>query len=93
MDKWYIKFFFLKIIALVIAKDLAKAVSYCFVSKIILKRLKEFITVVLYKKGKKNYSFLSNCKLIAFKNTLAKVLKKHVANIMSKAVKEYRLLF
>ena len=40
-----------KVIALVITKDLIKAVSYCFINKIILKSLKEFIMVVLRKKG------------------------------------------
>jgi len=41
----------------------------------------------------KNFSFFSTYKLIIFKNTLIKVLKKHIINIMSKATKEYRLLF
>jgi len=78
--------------ALVIVKDLAEAVSYYFASRIILKSLKEFITMVLYKEGKKNYSLPGSYRLIALKNTLAKVLKKHVANIISKAAEEYRLL-
>ena len=42
-----------KIIALVIAEDLAKATNYYFTNKIILKSLKKSITIVLYKKGKK----------------------------------------
>ena len=46
-----------KIIALIIAKDLAKVVSYCFINKTILKGLKEFIIMVLRKEGKKDYSF------------------------------------
>ena len=82
----------LKTIALVIIKDLAETASYYFTSGIILKCLKEFITVVLRKKRKKNYSLLSSYKLIAFKNTLAKVLEKHVVNIMSKAAEKYKLL-
>jgi len=49
--------------------------------------------VVLYKERKKNYSFLSSYKLIAFKNILVKVLEMHVVNIISKAAEEYRLLF
>ena len=80
-----------KVVTLVIKKDLAKAANYYFANKIALKSLKESITVVLRKEGKKDYSFLGSYKLIAFKNTLAKVLKKHVTNIMSKAVEEYRL--
>ncbi len=82
----------LKVIVLVITKDLAKAASYSFINGIILKSLKESITVVLHKEGKKDYSLLSSYRLIALKNMLAKVLEKHIANIISKAVKEHRLL-
>jgi len=81
-----------KVVALVIIKDLTKTASRCLASGIILKRLKEFIIVVLRKEGKKNYFLLSSYRLITLKNTLAKVLEKYVANIMSKAVEEYRLL-
>jgi len=76
----------------VIAKDLAKVASYCFASGIIPKSLKEFITIVLRKEGKKDYSLLGSYRLIALENTLAKVLEKHIANIISKATEEYRLL-
>jgi len=82
----------LKVAALVIAKDLAEVASYCFASRIILKSLKKSITVVLYKEGKKDYSLLGSYRLIALKNTLAKVLEKHIANIISKAAEEHRLL-
>jgi len=47
---------------------------------------------MLRKEGKKDYSLLGSYRLIALKNTLAKVLEKHIANIISKAVEEYRLL-
>jgi len=82
----------LKVAALVIVKDLVKVASYYFASGIILKSLKEFITVVLHKEGKKDYSLLGSYKLIALENTLVKVLEKHVANIISKAAEEHRLL-
>jgi len=49
--------------------------------------------VVLRKEGKKDYSLLKSYKPIAFKRTLAKILKKHTANIISKAMKKYKLLF
>jgi len=78
----------LKVVALIIIKDLAEAASYYFTSGIILKSLKESITIVLYKKEKKDYSFLGSYKLITLKNTLVKVLEKYVANIISKAAKE-----
>jgi len=79
--------------ALIIVKDLIKVASHYFASGIILKSLKEFITIVLYKEGKKDYSLLSSYRLITLKNILVKVLEKHIANIISKAAEEYRLLF
>jgi len=82
----------LKVAAPVIIKDLAEAASYYFTSGIILESLKESITIVLRKEGKKDYSLLGSYRLITLKNTLAKVLKKHVANIISKAAEEHRLL-
>jgi len=82
----------LKAVALVIIKDLAEVASYYFANGIIPKSLKESITIVLYKKGKKDYSLLGSYRLIALKNTLAKVLKKHVANIILEAVEEHKLL-
>jgi len=82
----------LKVVALIIIKDLVKVASYYLTSGIILKSLKESITIVLRKEGKKDYFFLDSYRPITLKNTLVKVLKKYVANIISKAVKEYRLL-
>ena len=82
----------LKVAALVIVKDLVKVASYYFASGIILKSLKEFITIVLHKEEKKDYSLLGSYRPIALKNTLVKVLEKHVANIISKATEKYRLL-
>jgi len=78
----------LKVVALVIVKDLVEVASYCFASGIIPKSLKESITIVLRKEGKKDYSLLGSYRLIALKNTLAKVLEKHVANIISKAAED-----
>jgi len=82
----------LKVVALVITKDLAEVASYCFANGIIPESLKESITIVLRKKGKKDYSLLGSYKLIALKNTLAKVLEKHVANIILEAAEEHKLL-
>ncbi len=81
-----------KVVALVIKKDLVEVASYYFTNKIALKSLKESITIVLYKEGKKDYSLLGSYRLITLKNTLVKVLEKYIANIISKAVEEYRLL-
>jgi len=82
----------LKVAASVIIKDLVEAASHCFTSGIIPKSLKESITVVLRKEGKKDYSLPGSYRLIALKNMLVKVLEKHVANIISKAAEEHRLL-
>jgi len=82
----------LKVVALIIIKNLVKVASYYFTSGIILESLKESITIVLYKEGKKNYSFLGSYRLIILKITLVKVLEKYIANIISKAAEEYRLL-
>jgi len=82
----------LKVVVLIIAKDLAKTASNYFTNKIIPESLKKSIIIILRKKRKKN-SFLGSYRLITLKNTLAKVLKKYVANIMLKAVEEYRLFF
>jgi len=79
-------------VVLIITKDLAEVVNYDFINRIIPKSLKEFIIMVLCKKKKKKISLLGSYKLIIFKNTLAKVLKKYIVNIMSKAAEKYRLL-
>jgi len=82
-----------KVVTLIIIKDLVKITSNCFINRTIPKSLKEFIIIVLHKKGKKDYSLLGNYKLITFKNMLIKVLEKHVANIILKVIKKYRLFF
>ena len=82
----------LKVVALVIKEDLAEVASYYLINGIVLESLKEFITIVLYKDKKKDYSLLGSYRLIALKNTLVKVLEKYIANIISKVVEEYRLL-
>jgi len=46
----------------------------------------------MQKGGKKNYFLLSSYRLIILKNTLVKVLEKHVVNIISKAAEEHKLL-
>ena len=82
----------LKAVALVIIKDLVEVASYYFTNGIILESLKESITIVLYKEGKKNYSLLGSYRLITLENTLVKVLEKYVANIILEVAEEYRLL-
>jgi len=79
------------VVILIIIKDLVKIASNYFTNKTIPKSLKESIIIILYKEGKKNYSLLCSYRLITFKTTLAKVLKKHVANIMLKTAEKYKL--
>jgi len=79
-------------VALVIIKDLAEAASYYFANRTIPESLKESITVVLRKEGKKDYSLPGSYRPITLKNTLAKVLEKYIANIILKAAEEHRLL-
>ena len=81
-----------KAVALVIIRNLVEVASYYFTNIILLKHLKESTIVVLYKEGKKDYSFLGSYRLITFKNILVKALKKYVANIISKAMEKYILL-
>ncbi len=80
-----------KVIVLVITKDLVKVASYCFINGIIPESLKESITVVLCKEGKKDYFLLSSYRLIIFKNMLVKVLEKYIANIILKVIEKYGL--
>jgi len=82
----------LKTVALVIIKDLAEAASHCFANGTIPESLKESITVVLRKEGKKDYSLLGSYRPITLENTLVKVLEKHIANIILEAAEEHRLL-
>ena len=82
----------LKVVTLVIKKDLAEVTSYYFTNGIVLEGLKESVTVVLYKEGKKDYSLLGSYRLIALENILVKVLEKYITNIIFKAAEEHRLL-
>jgi len=79
------------VVVLIIVKDLVEVISHYFASGIILKYLKKSIIIVLCKEGGEGK--LNSYKLIAFKNMLIKVLKKHIVNIMFKVAEEHRLLF
>jgi len=81
------------VFVLIIIKNLTEIASYCFINRIILKSLKEFIIMVLRKEGKKDYSLLGSYRLISFENTLVKVLEKYIINIILEAAEEYRFFF
>jgi len=82
----------LKMVALVIIKNLVEVASHCFTNGTIPESLKESITVVLRKERKKDYFFLGSYRPIALKNTLVKVLEKYIANIMLEVAEEHGLL-
>src|SRR5207244_4470982 len=79
----------LKIVVPTIAQGLAKAGSQCLAAGMIPQRLKESITIVLRKEGKKDYSLPSSYRPIALENTLAKVLEKRAADVMTEAAENY----
>ena len=69
-----------------ITLGIAKAISWIFRNREIPTRLKESTIIILRKNKKKDYSLLSSYRLIALENTIAKVIKKIIANrIMSEA--------
>ena len=82
----------LKIMAPVIGQGMAKASSQCLATGILPQRLKESITIVLRKEGKKDYSLPGSYRPIALKNTLAKMLEKRVADVMMEAAESHNLL-
>ncbi len=53
---------------------------------------RELITVILYKKSKKNYSLLNSYRLITLKNILIKIIKRVLIIYLSLVIKEYILL-
>ncbi|KAF2189414.1 hypothetical protein K469DRAFT_561634, partial [Zopfia rhizophila CBS 207.26] len=54
--------------------------------------LKELITIVLRKEGKKDYSLPGSYQPIALENTIAKVIEKQVADKMAAAAERHDLL-
>ena len=82
----------LKVAVPAMAQSMAKASSQYLAAGTIPQRLKESITIVLYKEGKKDYSLPSSYRPIALENSLAKVLEKRVANVMTEAAESHNLL-
>jgi len=66
----------LKMMISLIKKNLTQAISKCFIKRVTSKSFQKFITVVLQKKRKKNYSLSSSYHLITLKNTITKLMKK-----------------
>ena len=63
----------------IIKNNLAYTISKYFINKMMSESFCKFITVILRKKRKKNYLFLSSYCFIMLKNTITKLIKKLVA--------------
>jgi len=75
-----------------IKKNLTVTITQCFTDNLLSLCLKKFITVVLHKKKKKNYSLSDNYHLITLENTIVKLLKKIVTEHITCTEEKYSLL-
>ena len=82
----------LKMLAEDIAEGLAHGISRSFASGEIPERLKESTTIALRKGGNRDYSLPGSYRPIALENTIAKIAEKAIANRLSKAAEERKLL-
>ena len=81
-----------KTVVSLIKKNLVQTISKCFDSELTSESFCEFTTVVLQKKRKKDYSLLSSYCFIALENTLAKLMKKLIAEQITCTVKMHSFL-
>src|SRR5204863_3572830 len=82
----------LKIIAPIIAKELAQAITRLLQTGNIPSSYKESITAVIRKERKGDYTLLSSYRPVALENTLAKVVEWIVATKLADAAEEHNLL-
>ena len=64
----------------------------CFIIGYYLRLSRAIIIVVLYKKGKADYSILGSYCPISLKNTLSKILKRVIVDYIANIAEEYTLL-
>ena len=83
----------LKRIASEISADLIQKICTAFLCSLLPTYYKESITIILYKKSKKNYLLLRSYRLITLKNILTKVIKKVLVTYINCVIEEYSLLF
>ena len=75
-----------------IVKDLATIISHYFEAGTLLLCMQESTTITLYKESKKDYSILGSYHPITLKNSLAKLIEKVLAVVITEAAEEYNLL-
>jgi hypothetical protein len=75
-----------------LAEDLATTISRCLVSGTLPLSIKESTTVTLRKDRKQDYSLPQSYRPIALENTLAKMVKKIVADHIAEAAETHNLL-
>ena len=82
----------LKIIAPIIAEELAQTVTELLRAGNIPQSYKESITVVIRKERKGDYILPSSYRPVALENTLAKVVERIVTTKLADAAEEHNLL-
>ena len=83
----------LKRITSVIYTDLIQEIYTAFTYSLLLIYYKKLTTVILHKKGKKNYLLPESFRSITLKNMLIKVIKKMLITYLNCAAEKYSLLF
>ncbi len=82
----------LKIIASIVAEELAQAATDLLSTGNIPQLYKESITTVIRKERKGDYMLLSSYRPVALENTLAKVVERIVATRLADVAEEHNLL-
>ena len=82
----------LKRITSEISTDLIQRIYTALIYSLLLVYYKELITIILYKKDKKNYLLLRNYRLITLKNIFIKIIKKVLVTYLSYTAEKYSLL-
>ena len=83
----------LKRITSEISINLIQKIYSALTYSLLLTYYKELITIILYKKNKKNYLLPESYRLITLKNMLIKIIKKILATYLNYTAEEYSLLF
>jgi signal recognition particle GTPase len=82
----------LKRITLEISASLVQRIYTALIYSLLPAHYKKSITIVLYKKSKKNYLLSKSYRLITLKNTLIKIIKKVLITYLSCITEKHSLL-